>query len=661
MTIDDRNSKDFVSSYVNPIHLEDSCSDSDPVGGATVDIKHGDFHVNKSEITSGGNELLFTSPASKKGVSINVYKQCVNGNCSCVHFLGNEKSQLRPCRFAALLFGSGRVPSEDEMLMYNGVVDGFSLVSSDVEGYDNRNYLSILTDGNKPKMDAIVYNEIANGMLKIVDQKPKCVHSLGAVSKPDGGIRPITDCSLPEGKCINEKMDGLVKSFKFKNVDDVVNMTEEGDYISVVDIKSAYRAVSVNPDHTDLQGIRWQIDGEEKFLEDKRLCCAPFYFYLISEFIYNVLSDRYGLLIVNYLDDFAAVSRSYDEGLFAQNCMIQLIRYLGFWVSWSKVSSPSQCATFLGIIIDTVKLELRLPEVKIAKALALLKKVNGCKSISRKNLEKLTGLLAHCAVIVKGGRTFCRRLYDLHKVALKKHLKVIRLSSEAQADISWWLKFIRVFNGRSTIKKELYGQKMVSDSSLLGYGAHLGKDWLYGAWGKKDLYDSECSHLCNVEPNLSDTDRANINVLELWPVVMGIQRWGHDMSGKVLEVVVDNLQVMYMLKTGHSVNCKCMEWLREIFWMCVNLDLELKPVYIKSEENVLADTLSRILYNSTFMKLPELLSNFDICCKDGVLLYSSNDVGATRRVQDSTDEEIGSPVYYEEQARPMEMLPEILY
>lgn len=284
-------------------------------------------------------------------------------------------------------------------------------------------------------MDVIVKKEISNGVLEVVSEKPKCIHLLGAVGKPDGGIRLITDCSLPVGKCINDNMQGLTQKFSFKSVDSVVHLMEKGDYVTVVDIKSAYRAVSINPEHTQLQGLRWELDGEEKYIVDKRLCfglrCAPFYFFLISEFIYNILTDSYNLRVVNYLDDFAAISSSYDEGLFAQNCIVCLLRFLGFHISWAKVLPPSQNATFLGIVIDTVALELRLPEGKLEKTLNMLKKVNGCKSVSKKNLEKLTGLLGHCSTVVRGGRTFCRRLYNLHKLALVKHLKVIRLSAEA--------------------------------------------------------------------------------------------------------------------------------------------------------------------------------------------------------------------------------------
>lgn len=249
---------------------------------------------------------------------------------------------------------------------------------------------------------------------------------------------------------------------------------------------------------------------------------------------------------------------------------------------------------------------------------------------------------------MRGGRTFCRHLYNLHKVAIQKHFKGIRLSPEAQADISWWLEFIRIFNGKCTVKKVQYGLDMISDSSRLGYGVYLGGDWLYGSWEGKEMFNSECNHLCEIYPELSDSDRVNINVLELWPVLMGIKRRGNAMAGKLVNVVVDNLQVSYMMKTGRSVNHQCMVWLRELFWECVKLDLELKPVYIRSEDNILADTLSHILYKSTSMKLPDLLSSYDMCCKDGFMLFFRNHLGSTHSHEDKSHEEISSPVYIEE-------------
>lgn len=103
---------------------------------------------------------------------------------------------------------------------------------------------------------------------------------------------------------------------------------------------------------------------------------------------------------------------------------------------------------------------------------------------------------------------------------------------------------------------------MVSDSSLLGYAVYLGEDWVYGAWYDESLFNSDCEHKSSAVPTLTDEDRKNINVLELWPVIIGVCRWGGDFKGHELNVVVDNMQVFHMIRTGRSINSRCMEWLR---------------------------------------------------------------------------------------------------
>lgn len=118
----------------------------DPEKGASIrdskQIRHFDETEHSDPVE---NNLVFTAPPSTKGVSIEVYEQCVIGNCTCSHRIGNSDSQLKPCRFAALLFSPGHEVSDDEMLMFNGIVDGFSIVSTEVASYDNFNYLSILS------------------------------------------------------------------------------------------------------------------------------------------------------------------------------------------------------------------------------------------------------------------------------------------------------------------------------------------------------------------------------------------------------------------------------------------------------------------------------------------------------------------------------------
>ena len=56
---------------------------------------------------------------------------------------------------------------------------------------------------------------LGKSFLKIVQKKPTCIHSMGAVPKPDGGIRPITDCSMPRDISVNNSCFDSIEDFQY--------------------------------------------------------------------------------------------------------------------------------------------------------------------------------------------------------------------------------------------------------------------------------------------------------------------------------------------------------------------------------------------------------------------------------------------------------------
>jgi len=46
--------------------------------------------------------------------------------------------------------------------------------------------------------------------------------------------------------------------------------------------------------------------------------------------------------------------------------MIDIAKYLGITLAMDKVEGPSHCLTFLGIILDTQKMQARLPDDKLS-------------------------------------------------------------------------------------------------------------------------------------------------------------------------------------------------------------------------------------------------------------------------------------------------------
>ena len=179
--------------------------------------------------------------------------------------------QLKPCRFAAILSHGEDWASEYWELLWC-ITDGFPIVEGDVPSYHCMNYNSILEDGCKQKMDKIITRELKEGIISEAVSWPNCIHALGAVPKQDGGIRPITDCSRPSGESVNNYCGSLFKEFNYKSVDDVVKLLTWGNFMSVIDIKSAYRAVPIREEHRKYMGFQWELDGVLKTFVDNRMC-----------------------------------------------------------------------------------------------------------------------------------------------------------------------------------------------------------------------------------------------------------------------------------------------------------------------------------------------------------------------------------------------------
>ena len=184
---------------------------------------------------------------------------------------------------------------------------------------------------------------------------------------------------------VNNFCEKIIEDFQYKSVDNVLAMLQEGDFMAVVDIKSAYRAVPIFPDHRRYLDLKWEIKGETVSIEGSRLCFSsclgPSYFDKISGFVYNTLADMYNIQAVNYLDDFIVIGDTLEKPTWAQKVVIKVLRYLDFYISWEKVTPPSQMCRYLGLDIDSINMEIRLPKDKLEKLVNLLKKYVGKSTI----------------------------------------------------------------------------------------------------------------------------------------------------------------------------------------------------------------------------------------------------------------------------------------
>ena len=76
---------------------------------------------------------------------------------------------------------------------------------------------------------------------------------------------------------------------------------------------------------------------------------------------------------IHYIDNFLTAGRPGSPECSTHLEIIKRIcAVLGFPLKWEKMAGPCTLIEFLGILLDTIKMELRLPEEKVQQLVELL-------------------------------------------------------------------------------------------------------------------------------------------------------------------------------------------------------------------------------------------------------------------------------------------------
>ena len=376
-------------------------------------------------------------------------------------------------------------------------------------------------------IDAKIVKELASGrVLGPFDVSPSMpnyrVSPLGVVpKKTPGEFRLIHHLSHPEGSSVNDCIPKDMSSVHYATIQDAIDFIKDSPkpvYMAKVDIESAFRIIPVSPADRPMLGFRWR----GQYFMDAVLpmgcssSCAIFErFSTALEWIAKV---KLGVTaMVHVIDDFLILSHSKEKCHQDLMAFIDLCERLGVPLAPSKTVGPSTTIPFLGIILDSVMQEARLPEDKIDKARALLLVFLGKRKVTLKELQGLTGFLGFACSVIKPGRPFLRRLFDLTVGIRKPHFHV-RLTNQVKLDLEVWLKFLQDFNGKSFFLDEKfltgdYLQLYTDAAGGIGYGALFGEEWFYGLWpvAWRSL---------------------NVSVLELYPIMAAVHVWGGSWSNQ---------------------------------------------------------------------------------------------------------------------------------
>ena len=211
----------------------------------------------------------------------------------------------------------------------------------------------------------------------------------------------------------------------------------------------------------------------------------PLHLQQIAEALEWILREQGIQHIIHYLHDFLiAGNPGSSDCEQALTHTLHICRQLGFPIAEGKTEGSVTILVFLGILLDTVKLEMHLPEDKLPALKALLQQWQTIKKTTKRELLSLIGSLSFAAKVIPAGRIFLRRLIDLSTSVPKLH-HCVKLNASARADIQWWLDFLPSLNGVSLMLQFTWEDTAALDlctnaAGTLGFGAYFQGAWMMG-------------------------------------------------------------------------------------------------------------------------------------------------------------------------------------
>ena len=406
-----------------------------------------------------------------------------------------------------------------------------------------------------------------------------------------GKWRLINDLSSPEGSSINDGIEPPLCSIKYASLDTAASLVRAagpGALLAKLDLRHAYRVVPVHPADRLLLGMSW--DGQV-FIDTALpfgLRSAPKIFSAVADALLWVMFCKGASSGIHYLDDYLFIGPC-ESGSCGRDLALALevCDELGMPVALEKLEGPEPVLVFLGIEMDSIGMQLRLPLPKLRSLKVMVASWLSRTSATKRELLSLIGHLQHAAGVVKPGRTFLRHLIDLAASVRPLHHRV-HIRESTRADMQWWNLFLERWNGCSMIPPQGPPTHIFASDASGGWGcgAVWGCDWFQLQWpGAWSL--------------------VNIAVKELVPIVAAVALWGKHWRGSRVRALCDNMAVVAGINLGRVRDKKVMHLLRCLHFYCAEFGVSLTASHLPGSRNQAADAISRNRLNAFFTLVPQ--------------------------------------------------------
>lgn len=372
-------------------------------------------------------------------------------------------------------------------------------------------------------------------------------------------------------------------------------------HIAKVDIEAAYRQICLRWRDVWQQCYWWKGHWYVDLRLPFGLASAPNHFTRVSRAVVFMML-RLHFWCTAYLDDFALCEPA-EACAQAVATLLALLQELGLPVQQAKLAeegTPACVATFLGIVVDTVAMELRLTEERLASMRTLLSEWGTRKRAKLQEVQSLAGTLSFAASVVRPGRLYTARIFEATRGAARRRNRThwITLSPEFQADVAWWQQVGLSWPGRAIIPAaeplSSADSQFWTDASDVGYGGYCRGKYFYGTWT-----DEERAWLA--------AGTFDINVRELIALVFAVEVFGPLLAGLHVIARCDNTTAVSVVDRLSARSQTLLHLLRRLHAAQCRFDITLTARHVPGVENVVADALSRSMLDLFFSLVAPIL------------------------------------------------------
>lgn len=479
--------------------------------------------------------------------------------------------------------------------LISGFRDGFDTGISQLPSiaFECQNLRSALRDPEAVRR--LVDEEVSKGFLIGPYFVPPFVtfriNPLGLVeSKYSKKKRLIVDLSAPhdhsDHPSINSLIDKESYSLSYVSVDDAIRRIQllgRGAWMNKADIQDAFKLLPIKPSLWPFYGVKW----DNRYYFFTRLPfgsrSSPKLFDLFSQSIVWIAEHNYGIPhMLHLLDDFFVVDSNRVAGERTRVMLRFLFDRLRVPLSLSKTIGPVQEIEYLGIILDSQRMESRLPSEKLARILVMIESLLHRRKCTKRELLSVLGHMSFASRVVIPGRSFVHYLFHLSTVvrSLNSH---VTLNRDARLELSLWFHHLQQWNGvfffldpHVTIGHDV---GFATDaSSTIGCGGVYGTHWFAHRWSS-DVLRLPFQH--------------SSAFFEIIPIVIAASLWGHEWSRKRILLLCDNQAIVSVINKGRSKSSFIMPFVRRLTLLSMQHHFLLRASYISSNQNGPADALSR--------------------------------------------------------------------